>query len=300
MTCQQCQDLLLLYATAALDPAEAAAVRAHLATGCPACAGELAAAEAALHKMPLALPPQHPPESAWEKLETRIALKEQAEGPGPDRAVLAAPFTPRRRSPFAWTGWVAAAVSILILGLGWKTALDSNSRDKSEITRLLGEVQKTGVQQGELQGRLADLERQVKDLSGQSILQLANNQKLSTELQDKIDTLLHSDQFAVTSPEQPTAAGKLYWNKQKQVWNIYLDNVTPAAAGKTYELWIVSGTDKLAAGTAQVDDQGRLAFQTTRKIPDNATLAAITDEATAGEPDNGAKGKIQFLAKLTN
>jgi hypothetical protein len=295
MTCQECQELLLLYVTGALEPAEAAAVRAHLATGCAACAGEVAAAEATLHKVPLGLPLERAPESAWEKLETRIALKEQAEGHGPDRAALAAPFVPRK-SPMGWMGWAAAAAIAVAGGLAWKSASDANARNLEEIRRLTSAVQGAD----DLRVRVVNLENQIKTLSEQNQTQLALNQTLSTEIQEKIDELLHSDQFAVTSPEQPGAGGKLYWNREKQTWQIYLENVRPAEAGKTYELWIVAGENKLAAGTAQVDDKGRLFFKTTRRLPEGITLAAITDEVAAGEPDNGAKGKVQFVAKLTN
>ncbi len=294
MTCQECQDLLLLYATAALDPAEAAAVRAHLATGCPACAGELAAAEAALHKIPLALPPQQPPESAWEKLETRIALKEQAEGPVGDRAALAAPFTPRRPSPLAWTGWAAAAAIIVLAGFVWRHASEQEARARIANSEA-AEAVKTA---DSLQKSNDALEKLTKTLSDQYGDEITHGKELAAEREALRDILFHADQFAVTSPEQPTAGGKLYWDKAKQVWYIYLDNVKPAEPGKTYELWIVTASDKLAAGTAQVDDKGRMVFITSRKLPDGISLAAITDESAPGEPDNGAKGKIQFLVKL--
>jgi hypothetical protein len=305
MTCQDCQDLLPLYAAAALDPAETAAVRAHLATGCPDCAGELAAAEATLHKLPLALPLQPVPESAWENLESRIALKEQVEGDrsaAGDRAALAAPFASKKSN--AWLGWAAAAAIALVLALGIRTLRNENQRNKQQLAQSNQEIKRLTdavARNDSLQTRVLDLEHQVKTLKDQNSALASSTDKLPPELKDKINALLQSEQFAVTSDTQPGAGGKLYWNKQRQEWYLYLDAVKPADAGKTYELWIVTADqNKLAAGTAQVDDKGRLTFSTTRKIPPGATLAAVTDEQSPGEPDNGAKGKIHFLATLTN
>ncbi len=81
VTCQERRDLLLLYVAGGLEPAETEATREHLLTGCPACAGALAEAEATFHQIPLSLPMRTAPEGVWDKLEMRIALKEQVEGP---------------------------------------------------------------------------------------------------------------------------------------------------------------------------------------------------------------------------
>ena len=180
------------------------------------------------------------------------------------------------------------------MGLGWKHTADQNALNQSLIAKLTTEADKSR----ELEVRVVNLETRIKSLTDQNTLQLATYNKLSDELRQKIDTLAQSDQIAVTSSEQPTSSGRLYWNKKAQTWSIYLDNVKPAGPGKTYELWIVTAANqKLAAGTAEVDANGRVSFET--KLPPEAlTAAAVTDEPTGGMPDNGATGKVQFLAML--
>ncbi|HVT82469.1 MAG TPA: hypothetical protein VHM90_17645, partial [Phycisphaerae bacterium] len=197
MTCQDCQDLLLLYATAALDPAETAAVRAHLAAGCPDCAGHLAAAEATLHKIPLSLPLQRPSESAWENLESRIALKEQVEGDraaAGDRAALAAPFAPKKSN--AWIGWAAAAAISLVLALGMKALNNENERNKQQLAQSSQEIKRLTdavARNDSLQTRVIDLENQVKPLKDQNSALASSMDKLPPDLKDKIDALLKSE-----------------------------------------------------------------------------------------------------------
>lgn len=111
MTCEERKDLMLLYVTDALDAAEAAEVRAHLATGCPACAGSLAEAHAILAHIPLATDRVAPPSSAKEKLMNRIS--------GAERGPIPMPTTRPARSGVGrmiFASAIAACIGALIVG----------------------------------------------------------------------------------------------------------------------------------------------------------------------------------------
>src|SRR6185437_3650856 len=73
MTCQERRDLMLLYATDALDVSEATEVRAHLASGCPECTGALAEAEAVVAHLPATLERVYPPADARARLTAKVA-----------------------------------------------------------------------------------------------------------------------------------------------------------------------------------------------------------------------------------
>ena len=64
MTCDERQDLFLLDAIAALPPTEEVELRAHIASGCPACAGAAAEATAIATAIPLALSASQSPNPA--------------------------------------------------------------------------------------------------------------------------------------------------------------------------------------------------------------------------------------------
>src|SRR4051812_2386687 len=72
MTCEQRRDLMPLLLIDGLEPAEAAALRAHLATGCTRCAAYLAEADATLAHLPYALEPVAPRVEARARLMDRI------------------------------------------------------------------------------------------------------------------------------------------------------------------------------------------------------------------------------------
>src|SRR3954470_13963169 len=72
MTCEQRRDLMPLLLIDGLEPAEAAALRAHLATGCTRCAAYLAEADATLAHLPYTLDPIAPRAEARGRLIERI------------------------------------------------------------------------------------------------------------------------------------------------------------------------------------------------------------------------------------
>lgn len=116
MTCDERKDLLLLYAGDMLDPAEREALRAHLLTGCPACSGALAEAEATLAQMALAVDPIAPPAAALDKLMARIDPAKPSSAQNADRSNLR--IEPRRRAWFI-PSLAAAAAAVLITSIAW-------------------------------------------------------------------------------------------------------------------------------------------------------------------------------------
>jgi anti-sigma-K factor RskA len=83
VTCDERRDLPMLYAAGALEPAEREALREHLATGCPVCAGALAEAEATVAQMISVVPPVTPPPTALDRLMARVAASTPTSGERP-------------------------------------------------------------------------------------------------------------------------------------------------------------------------------------------------------------------------
>jgi hypothetical protein len=121
VTCDDRKDLLLLYAGGFLEPAEHEALRTHLLTGCPACAGALAEAEATLAQMAAATSPVAPPPAAIDKLMMRIGHGNT----GVKRDVVAR-IEPRR-SPWMAALMAAAAAVAITSGLWMYLTRDARS-----------------------------------------------------------------------------------------------------------------------------------------------------------------------------
>ncbi len=145
MTCIERRDAIFLFAADQLDGAERDELRAHLATDCPRCLGSLAAAQATLANLALALEPIEPPTSLRERLRARVLAD-----------------APARHAP-ARSDWrrpaLAAGIAALVaFGLGRLTT-------RPELDRLQGE---TAANRAALEV-LASPNVSELDLSGQAL-----------------------------------------------------------------------------------------------------------------------------------
>src|SRR4051794_41003175 len=105
MNCEQRRDLMPLLLVDGLEPAEAAALRAHIATGCTRCASYLAEADATLAYLPYSLEQTAPAPAARDRLFNQI-----------NQPVPARPQLAQARHPhiLRMPGWVRAALPTAI------------------------------------------------------------------------------------------------------------------------------------------------------------------------------------------
>lgn len=250
MSCEKRRDLLMLYVAEALDPAEREAIRAHLATGCPRCAGALAEAEATLGHLPLGLDPVAP------RAETRAALM---------RRVSAAPRTaPAGRSAAAvragaWVRPALAAAAAVLVTIAALTIPGQRARQA-------------------LLGRL--------DAQDREIVRLREAMQAAAETV----RVLRSPAVRIVAlsgtPSQPQATARIFWDQSRRTWHFYAADLRQAGPGRTYQLWFITpAQEKISAGTFDVDPQGEASLEVA--IPpglDAVAVAAVTDEPAGGSP----------------
>ncbi|HEY0008093.1 MAG TPA: anti-sigma factor [Tepidisphaeraceae bacterium] len=98
---------------------------------------------------------------------------------------------------------------------------------------------------------------------------------------------------------QPSAGGRIFWDRQRQEWHVYVFDLKAPAPGKTYELWFITPDEKkIPAGTFDVDANGRAELIV--KVPqslDAIALAAVTDEPIGGLPQ--PSGDVQLVGTIT-
>ncbi len=84
------------------------------------------------------------------------------------------------------------------------------------------------------------------------------------------------------------ATAVLMWNVESETGLLYVRGFPPLSAGKTFQLWLTMGDNKLSAGTFQVDESGSgaLLFNVTAPI-DEYTWARITEEPEQGSSEPG-------------
>lgn len=83
----------------------------------------------------------------------------------------------------------------------------------------------------------------------------------------------------------PTARGRIWWNGDRRAGFFVASGLPPAPAGKTYQLWVISGGTPVSAGTFPVDQRGE-AILRVGPIPEaaRADVFAVTLEPAGGLP----------------
>jgi hypothetical protein len=73
------------------------------------------------------------------------------------------------------------------------------------------------------------------------------------------------------------------WNAESETGLMYVHAFPMLEPGKTYQLWLTRGDERVSAGTFEVDEEGNasLLFQVTEPI-DQFTWARVTAEPVSG------------------
>ncbi|HEX4796426.1 MAG TPA: anti-sigma factor [Humisphaera sp.] len=260
MTCEQAKDLIPQFALGALEPAEATELRAHLASGCPTCEGELAAANAMLEMLPLALPPARPPAGVKERLMMRVMSES----------------TPKKVVSGTSLGWkIGPAIIGLAAGI-LLTLLVLASRIKSQgdtVALLNRQIEQKNEDIHNLRGDVDRSQKEIHSLVAQSA------EMLNLKGTDK----------------QPQAAAQVYVDRNNHRVLFRAEQIQGLAPGKTYELWLVSQDNrKIPMGMFTADENGK-AMMDMPMPPGIGPIAmvAVTDEPAGGMPQ--PTGSFQLM-----
>jgi len=79
--------------------------------------------------------------------------------------------------------------------------------------------------------------------------------------------------------------GRMIWNRTSDDWIMVTYNLRQPAAGKTYQVWLVTDKEKISAGTFRPDANGKTVMHAHYALARNALRAvAITEEPEGGMP----------------
>lgn len=246
------EDLDVL-ALGALDATERQAAERHVRE-CAECGRELAAAQARMAMLSLAVPQQKPPSRVKEQLMARIAATPQS---APGAAIVpSAVRVPEIRQPKRplWTlAWGALAFGLAAAAILLRV---SNER--------LGREMQT------LQQSTAQLQQEQK--ANQALVQLFT-------AHDSLDVSL------APVAGQPSGPARVEYNAQRGLL-FYAGTLPAPGAGRSYQLWLVpvSG-NPISAGVFQPDSAGR-ALIVLPQLPAGiaAKAFAVTIEPAGGAP----------------
>jgi anti-sigma-K factor RskA len=282
VNCQERRDQLLLYALGGLDSAESEALRAHLATGCPTCAGSLAEAEATVSSLPEALEPMTPPARVLDRLMEQVKNSPRAARTADAETNRTAAVRLRPMQSRTWAALLALATSVLLMvGIAYQQV--RIVQQQKDLQKAIDQVASLRNDTQQLKGQSADLQQQ-----------LAAATQTIQVLQSKNVRLVS----LAGAEAQPDAFGQILWDEQKRQWHVFFSGMKPAGVGKTYELWFVtSDGKKVPAGLFDADPNGRAALSVGLP-PDLGMLAmaAVTDEPISGSPQ--PTGNFQLVGQI--
>jgi hypothetical protein len=260
----------------ALDPGERDAVFAHV-EDCAICRSELASLRATVAQLALAVPTTSGATTAATRERIRNRLVARA---GADVTSRPSSATPESREAMAteahadrsrvikmlaWrrAEWLAIAASVaLIFGVSVMAAL-------LRQRQLLKETVLNANAAGDNWKRTTDSLRSLV-ISRDSMIAGITGRDVAVV------------QLTSSAAREPKAM--MFWDRDRNGWTFIAHNLPMPQPGRVYQLWLVTPTSKISAGTF-MPDKGEAMVRATYPIArDGLVAVAVTDEPAGGMP----------------
>lgn len=174
-------------------------------------------------------------------------------------AAPARPPVRRSRSASAVTGWTVAGLVALAAAL---TLMTMNSRAAADARAVAATRVADSVRIAQLEDSLSLKDSTLRELTGKQISVM---------------------QLTAGTRRAPWAW--MFWNHATNRWTFFAHDLPPAAAGKTYQLWLVTPAAKISAGTFTPESNGSAEVQATYALArDSLKAVAVTEEPAGGVP----------------
>ena len=240
------------YALDSVAPDERAAIDAHLAS-CAACRDELRAMTEVAASMASSVPSRPMDKIRSAAMKQRLLDRARADTSGV-RPIHSAAI-PSRPSRLPW--WVAVAASVAFAVALYQRGVVSRERDDLRAAFAAESVRTVA-----LQDTLAARERTLLDMAGADV---------------KVVEL-------VANNRRPNA--RMFWAQASNTWTMFAHNLPVPAAGRTYQLWLITRNgQRISAGTFAPNQAGSAVV--TAQYPlaaDALQMIAVTEEPAGGVP----------------
>lgn len=273
MAHEEAHESLEALALDALDPAERAAVMAHVA-GCAICREEVTQLRASVAELSYAVAPI--PMSAAQRDRVRARLMARAaadrgqavDHPAAPNARILVPHNAHDIAPIVhsenWmtsrASWIAFAAGIVAVVSA--TALLQVTRERDALRDA---YRMTAGRSGTVDSLLTiveDQDRLIANLTGPQVTVMT---------------------LASSGTRAPSA--RMFWDQAVNQWTFVAHNLPAPKQGRTYQLWLVTPTAKISAGTFTPSAKGDAVVRATYALPkDGLSAVAVTDEPMSGSP----------------
>ena len=273
MAHEEAHESLEALALDALDPAERAAVMAHV-SGCAICREEMAQLRASAAELSYAVAPIPMSPAQRDRIRARLVGRAAADRgqavehpPTPNARILlphnAHDIAPMPRGENWMTSrasWIAFAAGIIAVVCA--TALLQVTRERDALRDAYRLSAGSGAALDSLRDVVADQDRLIANLTGPQV------------------TVMTLASSGVRSP-----SARMFWDQSVNQWTFIAHNLPAPRQGRTYQLWLVTPTAKISAGTFTPSARGDAVVRATYALPkDGLSAVAVTDEPQSGSP----------------
>ena len=210
--------------------------------------------------------------------EGSAALPDASVPPVPDTAVeteyVPAAAEPPQRGRLARVALIAVAVLVIVAG-GFVWRLERDVRASAER-----------IDESQRQARLAAdaASRQVAERQQQAARELAAAQELAARAQMIGDVLAAPDlvRYSLVGRDALASAfGQVLWSRSRG-FVFSASGLPPPPRDATYQIWLLTRTGAVSAGTFVPDSNGRVTLAATPKVPPSLLGAIVTMERQGG------------------
>ena len=270
----------------ALDSAERDAVLAH-ADACESCRTELAALRETAAQLAFASPASADSATASrERIRSRLTARAAADAkargltvqPRPDLSTREYRAIRTRINVLAWrrAEWIALAASVLlIVGVG---VMASVLRDRENLRdALVGATASTQRSQhatDSLRALVVYKDSLINGITGPDVAMVR-----------------------LTSSAARAPNAMMFWDRTRNGWTLVAHDLPTPQPGRTYQLWLVTPTAKISAGTFTPTNGEAMVRATYALARDSLRAIAVTDEPAGGVPQ--PTGQMVILGSAT-
>ena len=246
----------------ALDADERAAVLAHAST-CLACRQELAELREAVSGLAFTAPTAAIGTDARDRIRGRLLARAAADGQRtsapPREHTEVVPITIR----WGGAGLFAAAASILLVVsvavLGY--VLRDRARLRDAATIQTAQAARERVTSDSLRTVVLSRDSLLAGITGRDVAVMT---------------------LTTNGTKAPFAY--MFWDRRANTWTMIAHNLPELKTGRTYQLWLVTASSKISAGTFQPQN-GDAVVRATYALPaDQLKALAVTEEPAGGVP----------------
>jgi hypothetical protein len=257
----------------ALDSAEREAVLAH-ADRCESCRDELTALRATAAQLAFVTPlvPDNGGRSR-DRIRARLTARAAADAKvrglaverGPELSTREYRAIRTRINVLAWrrAEWIALAASVLlIVGIG---VMASVLRDRENLRDALA-------------GATASTQQSERSTDSLRALVMYKD-SLINGITGRDVAMVHLTSRAARAP-----SAMMFWDRSRNGWTLVAHDLPMPQPGRTYQLWLMTPTSKISAGTFMPSNGEAMVRATYALARDSLRAVAVTDEPAGGMP----------------